>query len=336
MDRERFKPRILLHPRRPGQILLNRGLLLLSLLGSVVAAFWFERDGLKDHLDGHVSFRDVLYFTAVTISTVGYGDIVPASHSTRLLDAAIVTPLRLLMWFIFLGTAYEFTMQRWLEQFRVNYLQRNLNNHLVICGYGHSGQSAAAEALAKGTDRRQIVVLDRDEKRLAQAVEAGFIGVRGDACQAGTLKDCGVERARAVLVCVGRDDTAVLLVLTIRQLSASVRVVCNVEDIENASLIVQAGANSTIMPATVGGYLMANSIESPRVADYINDLLSASGPVELVEREARASEIGRPLRELGPGIVVRIHRDGETIGFWEQERARVQQRDILLEIRVHP
>jgi voltage-gated potassium channel len=336
MIRERFRPRIILHPPKPDQVLIRRGLLLLILLCGIISVFWLERDGLVDHHDGYVSFRDVLYFTAVTVSTVGYGDIVPASHSARLIDAAIVTPLRLLMWFIFLGTAYEFTMQRWLEQFRLNQLQKNLKDHLIICGYGHSGQSAAAEALAKGTDCRQIVVLDRDEKRLALAVDAGFIGMRGDACQAAVLRECSIARAKAVLVCVGRDDTAVLAVLSIRQINAGVRIVCNVEEIENAPLITQAGADSTITPALVGGYLMANSIESPRVSDYVNDLISASGSVELIERRARVDEIGKTLRELAPGMAVRIYRGEQTIGFWEGERARVQAQDILLEIEVHP
>lgn len=325
----------MLHPPRPGQLLLRRGLLLLGLLCGIIVVFWSERSGLVDHHDGHISFKDVLYFTAVTVSTVGYGDIVPASQSARLIDAAIVTPLRLLMWFIFLGTAYEFTMQRWLERFRLNQLQKNLNGHLIVCGYGHSGQSAAAEALAKGVDRRQIVVLDREEQRLALAVEAGFIGIRGDACQAAVLNECNVSKARAILVCVGRDDTAVLAVLTIRQISANVRIVCNVEDIENASLITQAGADSTITPAMVGGYLMANSIASPRVVDYVNDLISATGSVELIERAAKTHEIGKSIRELSPGMVVRIHRGDETIGFWEGERARVRAQDILLEIHVH-
>jgi len=330
---KRYTPRIQMSPPRPGQILLRRLLILVMMLVGILALFWFERDGLKDNLDGQLSFTDVLYFTAVTISTVGYGDIVPVSETARLLDAAVVTPLRLLMWFIFLGTAYELVLQRWLEQFRMKLLQKNLENHLVICGYGHSGQSAASEAVAKGTDHRQIIILDRDKIRLDLAVEAGFIGIYGDACQIESLKNCNIERARAILVCVGRDDSTALAVLTIRQISKQVRIICNVEQQENASLIYQAGANTTITPAVVGGFLMANSISSPRVADYVNDLISATGQVQLVERPATEREIGKLAGELHPNIVVRVYRGHDAIGFWEGERARIQKGDMLMEIR---
>lgn len=64
-------------PVSPERMLLNRVLLVLLMIGLVMALLWFDRDGLKDNLDGHVSFSDVVYFTMITITTVGYGDIVP-------------------------------------------------------------------------------------------------------------------------------------------------------------------------------------------------------------------------------------------------------------------
>src|SRR5688500_4988677 len=89
----------------PEKTLLIRACLILLLLAIVIAIFWFDRDGLKDQIDGHISFSDILYFGMITVTTVGYGDIVPVSDTARLIDAFAVTPIRIFIWLIFLGTA---------------------------------------------------------------------------------------------------------------------------------------------------------------------------------------------------------------------------------------
>jgi len=80
--------------RPPEVTLLLRAGFVLLLVASVFLVFLFDRDGLRDQIDGHVSVTDVLYFTMVTITTVGYGDIVPVSDQARLIDAFFVTPAR--------------------------------------------------------------------------------------------------------------------------------------------------------------------------------------------------------------------------------------------------
>ena len=75
--------------------LVTRTLLVLAMFLAVVLVFWLDRDGLRDHADNHISFADVVYFSVVTVTTVGYGDIVPVTKRARVTDALIVTPLRL-------------------------------------------------------------------------------------------------------------------------------------------------------------------------------------------------------------------------------------------------
>ena len=95
------------------------------------------------------------------------------------MDALLVTPIRIFIWFIFLGTAYEFVVQKILEDYRVGKLQRRLHDHILICGYGHSGRVAAKEMLAKGYPAEKIVVIDTSEAALRDAADNGFIGLRG-------------------------------------------------------------------------------------------------------------------------------------------------------------
>ena len=147
-QRQRVQRRLYLKEESsPERTLVVRGLIVLALILLVLAVFWLDRENLHDNLDGEISFTDLLYFTMVTITTVGYGDIVPTGTVARLVDAFVVTPVRLIVWFIFLGTAYQFVVQRILEDLRMKRVQQNLTDHVILCGYGHAGQVAARELL---------------------------------------------------------------------------------------------------------------------------------------------------------------------------------------------
>ena len=88
-----------------------RALLAFALIGVALAVHWFDRDGLRQSSGAPVTFADILYFTMITVTTVGYGDIVPVTQQARLFDTFVVTPIRLFVWLIFLGTAYDFLLK---------------------------------------------------------------------------------------------------------------------------------------------------------------------------------------------------------------------------------
>lgn len=306
--------------------------MIFGLVALVVAVFWWDRDGLRDQIDGHLSFTDILYFTAVTITTVGYGDIVPVSDRARIIDAMFVTPLRLVIWLMFLGTAYELMFQRWLEKLRMQRLQKSLSGHVIICGFGHSGQTAAKEARLRHGEQQPILIIDHNPEHLKLAADLGYMGLLGDAASEALLRDAGADRALALLVCLGRDDATVLTLLTARNISATVRLVATVREEENMRLMRQAGADAIVAPSLVSGYLMADSVQSTWVADYIHDLMNSEGRVRLIERAPTPKELGLTLRDVQPDMAVRIHRGEERIGFWEGDRARIQAGDRLIVI----
>lgn len=311
--------------------LLLRSCLVLSLFVLVIAVFWLDRDGLRDNADDSISFIDVVYFTMVSVTTVGYGDIVPVTPQARLVDALFVTPVRLFIWLIFVGTAYQLVLQRLIEDFRMRRLQARLQGHVVLCGYGHSGRCAAAELVARGFDKQHILIVDIDHARLEDAAEHGYIGILGDASREETLRQTMLDQARALLVCTDRDDTNVLITLTARNLAPNVRIIARVEEAENDKLVRQSGANSTVLPSRVGGILMADSVESSHMAAYVMDLISAGGQVTLVEREPHAEEIGRRPIE-SHSLIVRIVRGQQPHSIWESD-LRVQPGDKLIVIR---
>ncbi|ALG75265.1 potassium channel protein [Azospirillum thiophilum] len=336
-DRRRTKPSLrkgrLLHVRSglsAEKTLFVRVAIVAVLLMLVVAVFWFDRDGLKDQIDGTVTFPDILYFAMITVTTVGYGDIVPVSHTARLIDAFAVTPIRIFIWFIFLGTAYELVVQRIVEDFRLSRIQKQLNGHIVLCGFGHSGFIAAQETLAKGHPGDRIVVIDESEDRMHLAAEAGLIGLLGDATSEETLVKACVGQAKAVIVSTGRDDTTILVVLTVRHLSTAAKIVASIKQEENIKLANLSGANLVVSPPKIGGYLMADAVETRHATPFLCDLMSAGGRMVLSERRAEPGEIGRTMAEVPAGIVVQVHSHGRDIAFTERDRYVIQPNDLLL------
>jgi voltage-gated potassium channel len=316
----------------PWASLLLRLLFALGLIGVALAVHWFDRAGLRDNVDGQISFSDVLYFTMITITTVGYGDIVPVTERARLFDAFGLTPIRLFVWLIFLGTAYDLFLRGLLEKGRMTLIQRNLSGHVLVAGYGSSGAEAVAELCRTGVPAAKIVVIDSDPRAIEAAQACGVPVLHDDATRDATLQAARVERCRTVIVCAGRDDTSILIVLTARRLAPRTPISVVIRSSDNEALARQAGADTVINPASFAGLLLAGSTHGPHLADYLADLAGAEGDVALRERPARAEEVGRPLAAIASGAGLRIHRGGRAFGFWEPEAQRLERGDLIIEV----
>ncbi len=306
----------------------------MALVFLVVMIHWLDRGGLVDTLDGEVSFLDVIYFTMISITTTGFGDIAPVSPRARLVEAVIVTPIRFIVIFIFVGAAYNFVIKRSWEKWRMARIQEQLSDHVVVLGFGVSGSEAVAELIARGTDPRCIVVMDQNQGRLAQAEAMGCNVIEGDAARDESLMAVRIDRAKTVLVSAGRDDSSILIVLTVRHLAPKVPISVVVRAEDNELLARQAGADNVINPVRFTGLLLAGSAQGGHIADYLADLASVSGRVQLVERQVLPEEVGRPLTQLATGGQgLRIYRNGSSCGFWEDEAGALQEGDIVVEIR---
>lgn len=322
----------LLHtkPQRPPEFtLLVRGALILVLLVLTVVVFWVDRAGLVDQIDGHVSFADVLYFTVVTLTTVGYGDIVPVSDSARLFDAFFVAPIRLLIWVIFLGTTYQFVLQKYIELIRLKRMEDRLVDHVVLCGYGHGGRVAAKELQARGYSADRILVIEPEADKLQQAVAQGHVGLSGDATDEELLKRAKIGKAKAVIVAVHRDDAAAMVVLTVRSLAPQVRLIARVDEEVNGKLLRKAGADTIVPAARIGGFLLAGSVEVNDNLPLVADMLSARGGVSLVEREARGDEIGLRSDALSHRIVIALRRGDKSYDFTAQAHVDIEAGDVI-------
>ena len=320
-------------PRLTGWVGLGwRVAVMFGLLGLLILIHWLERDGLKDTHDGDVGLIDVIYFTMISATTTGYGDIVPVTDRTRLFDALIVSPIRIAFLFILAGSAYAFVARRSWEKFVMKRIQRNLCDHIVVAGYGTKNSRAVQELIELGTQPRNIVVIDASEDRLDKAKALGCAVLGGDATRDETLKAVQIERAKLLIISAGRDDTSILICLTARHLAPDLRISLAVNAEDNEVPAKRAGADVVVNPLDFAGLLLATTHGGQHIADYLADLASRQGKVQLIEREVRPEEIGTSLKDLTDGLGVRIIRDGQPYGFWRPQVARLEQGDIVMAI----
>ncbi len=305
---------------------------MLGLLGFIILVHWTERRAFLDNVDGVMSFSDVVYFTMISLTTTGYGDIVPVTDRARLFDALIVTPARIFFLLILAGTAYTFVIKRTWNKFIMKRIQQTLKGHVIVAGFGNSGSQTVCELIERGTNPKKIVVIDPDEAALERAEAMGCAVLQGDATRDFTLHAVHVERARAMMVSAGRDDTSILICLTARHLAPGLPISVAVRAYDNEFPACAAGADVVINPTSFASLLLAGSIDGRGIADYMKDLASAAGQVRIHEREIEKFEIGKGLHEAAVGIGLRVIRSGNPIGFWEEGANRLELGDRIIEI----
>ena len=321
----------------PLRAVLRRAGLAVGVIGAVAVVLWFDRDGLRDtaHPDRPMGFVDVFYFTVVSLTTVGYGDIVPVTDGARLINAVLLTPIRVGLWALFLGTAYELTVLRGRlrEGYEMRQLRDRLDNHVVLCGFGVKGRAIVGELLAHGYPKDQIVVIDPSEEAVAEASKQGFAALRGDASSEVLLRSAVVERADYVLAAPDRDDACVLICLTVRDLAPRVQLIASAREEENVRLLYQAGANLVVTPSVSGGRLMASAVRQRAVPWFLEDLLSFGRGVDCAERVVRPEEAGRlvsELPDLAGALILGVARGSERCPFYRLATFRLQPGDVVV------
>jgi voltage-gated potassium channel len=317
----------------PRRVLLQRLLLVAGLCALAFLVLYLDRDGLYDANRKALGIIDLMYFTMVTVATVGYGDIVPITARARLIDAFFIVPIRIVIWFVFLGTAYQFVIQRVIEEFRMKRLQKQLLDHVVVCGYGLSGSVAVRELLESGFDPESIVVIDPQQPALEAATALGVAGLLGDPSREDLLQQAKVRLAKAVIISVTDDATAILLTLTVRSIAPDTKIVVRIQEQTFQRQLRQAGADVIVSSTKIGGLLLADAVESNHIVPFVNDLLSARGRVTLLERPAAEHEIGCWSNALAGAVVIGLVRDGRMLSFYEEPPCLVEAGDLLMVIQ---
>ncbi len=316
----------------PVRSILRRVLIALAVLAVVVFVVWIDRDGYNDTSDGSVDLLDAIYYSTVSLSTTGYGDITPVSDSARLVNIVFITPLRVLFLIVLVGTTLEALTSRGRMQLRLNRWRKALRDHTVIVGYGVKGRSAAATLLSNGYPAEKIVIVDPNAESVADANENGLVGVLGDATRSDVLHRAGVPDATEIIITTARDDSNVLATLTARQLNPTAEIVAAVREAENQALVRQSGADTVIISSDAVGRLLGLATVSPALGTVLEDLITTGEGLEVAERDVQPREVGQVPRKLDD-LVIAVVRDQQVLAYHSPAIGHLVQGDRVVVVR---
>ncbi|WP_229371951.1 potassium channel protein [Umezawaea beigongshangensis] len=320
------------HVQSPTRAILKRVIGALTALFAAVLIVYVDRDGYRDVSEDPLSFLDCVYYATVSLSTTGYGDITPVSPMARLVNVLVITPLRVLFLIVLVGTTLEVLTERSRQALRIQKWRTKVRNHVVVVGYGTKGRSAVAALLGDGVTPGGIVVVDTDQQSLDSASAIGLVTVHGSGTRNDVLRVAGVTKARAVVVAANRDDTAVLVTLTARELAPKAQIVASVRERENEHLLRQSGADSVVVSSETAGRLLGMATATPTVVDMVEDLLTPDSGLAISERDVEQHEIGGSPRHL-PDIVLGLVRAGKLYRVDAAEADSIEPGDRLLYVK---
>jgi voltage-gated potassium channel len=320
------------NPVSPINAIVRRVIGALIALAAAVLLVYLDRDGYRDITNQPLSLLDSIYYATVSLSTTGYGDITPVTEQARLVNVLVITPLRVLFLIVLVGTTLEVLTDRSRQAFKIQRWRSKVREHVVVVGYGTKGRSAAQALIAEGADPDHIVVVDTDVDVLEAASRKGLVTVTGSGTRSDVLRVAGVPRARSIVVATSRDDTAVLVTLTARELAPKAQIVVAIREAENIHLLRQSGADSVVVSSETAGRLLGMATKTPKVVDMVEDLLTPDAGLAISEREVEPGEVGGSPRHL-TDIVLGVVRDGVLYRVDAPEADAIERGDKLLYVR---
>jgi voltage-gated potassium channel len=287
-----------------------------------------------------LTLLDSLYLTVMTVATVGYGDVHPVSRGGRGFAIVFMLVSVAVVGFL-LSTAIQALVQ---SEIVAAYGQRRrhreiskLRNHFIICGAGRVGSRIIQELQRR---EEPFIVVERDERQVASLIEEDVLVLVRDATLEETLRDAGVEHARALAACLPDDADNVYVVLTARGLNDGLHIVARALEAQAEPKLIRAGANRVIAPIIIGSQRMVQALTKPAVADFIDSIAAEDLDLDFEEVVVapHSAYVGRMLRdtniraELDVVIVaVRRRRDGEMV-FNPAGDSHIEAGDMLIAI----
>jgi voltage-gated potassium channel len=262
-------------PDRSPQRRLVGALIALAVLTALGTAGFIAIEG--------ASFTDALYFTVITLTTVGYGETIPLSPAGRWYTMALlVLGVGLAFYTIVALAAFllEGELRRILGRRSMQHAIDALHGHVVVCGFGRLGRAVAEKLEEAG---QPFLVIESDDAREAECESRGYPSLLGSALDEEVLARAGVARAAAVVAATASDADNVFIALSVRELNPRVAVHARAETSMGLRRLQQAGASQVVALHQLGGQRIANAIVRPAVVEFIE--LTTPGSGEEVDLE---------------------------------------------------
>ena len=271
---------------------------------------------------------DAVYMVVITIFGVGYGEVQPLqTPAERVFTIVVIVAGTSSVVYIvggFVQMVTEGELNRAFDTQRKSRTIANLNDHVIICGFGRIGQ-----VLAQQLDqaRQSFIILDHNPEQVAAAETRGYLVQAGSASDELLLQTVGIERAKVLATVVTEDATNVFITLTARGLNPNLVILARGESPSTEKKLRLAGADHVVLPSSVSGHRMANLITHPTADDVLAQKGERSALNELLAQinlqmdelliKQNSQLLGKTIGELeirgkGTFIVVALRRDGGT------------------------
>lgn len=251
---------------------------------------------------GFRTLGDGLWWSVVTLSTVGYGDIVPETAGGKIIGAGVVL-LGLGFWSLLTGIVTSSLVERARKKGSMGLDVLGIEDHVVLCGWNENAHQLVRDFRHYHPDRR-LLVLSQDSD-LDVAGYARVHHVLGDPTTNEALDTAGIESAQSVVILAEHgeattsdraDARSVMTCLTVASLVEDAHIVVELRDPRNRVHALNAGANDTVVTESYGGSLLSHSVQSPGISDVYNELFDAADGARFRERPVDQDLVGRPLR----------------------------------------
>jgi voltage-gated potassium channel len=257
----------------------------------------FEGNGENDSIK---NFLDAIYWSVITISTVGYGDIAPVTAEGKVVTGfLIVTGIVLIS---FVTSVITTSMSERLDYIKSsNTLHKisKLKNYVLICGYGRVAKMLALEL---SISHDNIVIIDTDETRVEQAFSDGYLAFKADAISVDFLKEIGIKKkvSKAVTL-VGSDAINVSIILAIKSINPDITIYSRVVEKNAKNKIKIAGADKIIFPYESAALMAYEYLKKPIAIEAVNRVVREyQEPVmDEVEIYDEFKVVGKTLSEIG-------------------------------------
>lgn len=207
------------------------------------------------------SVFDAFYMTAISITTVGFGETKPLSPEGKIFTILII--------FVGLGAAAVFAShlaKAFLESHFKNFFGASkmlkkinrLKDHYIICGYGGVGSAICGTLSNSGI---KFVVVEQDDEVAKWAEKRNFMTVIGKATYDATLIQAGIKHAKGIVVSMGDDSLNMYVSLAARELNKDIFIIARGYKADIESRLVRAGANTVVYPIKMGGEQIAQLIK---------------------------------------------------------------------------
>jgi voltage-gated potassium channel len=287
----------------------------------------------------HWSVLDAFYMSVITISTVGYGEVKPLSPAGRLFTIGlIVTGVGSAIYlFTVIGElVVEGRLREFLGKTAMSRKIHNLQEHVIVCGYGRFGR-AVVEELVRNTV--PMAVIEIDPARQADLDAVGALHVLGSALEDSVLEDAGLTTARAIIVATGSDADNVYITLSAREKNPKILIYARGDTDAGLRRLKLAGADQVIAAYQWAGMRIAASILRPSVVDFLQ--LSVPGRESEVDLEeirisrespAAAKTVSAVEREHPRLRIVAMKRNDQRLEMIPGPETRIEADDLLVVI----